>query len=49
MVACNLRPRGGEFSARMRGAGLLTDGVNDWQWIGSVCASERPYSTLGRE
>ena len=49
MVACDLRPRRHESSSRMRGVGLLTDGVNDWQWIGSAGASETPVSTLGRE
>ncbi|MBD3849978.1 MAG: hypothetical protein IFK93_01700 [Acidobacteria bacterium] len=49
MVACDLRPRGREFSSRMRGAGLLTGGVNDWQRIGSASASTTPFSTLGSD
>ena len=49
MVACDLRPRRHESSSRMRGVGLLTGGVNDWQWIGSAGASETPFSTPGSD
>ena len=49
MVAGDLRPRRHEPCSRRRGVGLLTGGVNDWQWIGSAGASETPFSTLGRE
>jgi len=49
MVACDLRPRRPESSSRGQGVGLVTDGVNDWRWIGSAGASETPFSILGSD